>query len=46
MKHFYEKPETEVWFIQQEKSFLQSGEKGSSESVHYDDDPFARDRNR
>lgn len=40
MKHFYEKPETEIWAILQEKSIL-SGEKGSTESVNYDDDPFA-----
>ena len=45
MKHFYEKPETEVLTILQEKSIL-SGERGSSESVSYGDDPFAQDRNR
>ncbi len=44
VKHYYEKPETEVWNILQEKNIL-SGEKGSNESVSYDDDPFARDRN-
>lgn len=44
MKHFYERPETEIWIILQEKNIL-SGENGSSESVDYDNDPFAREDN-
>ena len=32
MKHFYEKPETDVWIILQEKNIL-SGENGSSETT-------------
>ena len=41
MKLFYDCPVTEVLTIVQENAFLQSGENGSSESVSYDDDPFA-----
>ena len=41
MKLFYERPDTKVVTIVQEDCFLQSGEYGSSESVGYDDDPFA-----
>lgn len=41
MKFLYERPDTEVVTIVQEDRFLQSGGNGSSESVNYDDDPFA-----
>ena len=41
MKLLYERPDTKVVTIVQEDRFLQSGEYGSSESVGYDDDPFA-----
>lgn len=41
MKLLYERPDTELLALVQEEAFLQSGENGSSESVGYDDDPFA-----
>ena len=41
MRYLYERPDTEIVIIVQEDCFLQSGGNGSSESVSYDEDPFA-----